>query len=46
MAALISALVVGLLSWLFSGSKKTVARHTAPGLEGLDRETLTGVHDE
>ena len=41
MATVIAAIVAAILGWLFSGEKKTVVRRSAPGLEGLDRESLS-----
>lgn len=41
MGSIIAAILSAVLSWLFSGEKKTIVRRTAAGLEGLDRESLS-----
>ncbi len=41
---ILAVILPPLLTWFFSGSKTTIITRT-PGLEGLDRDTLTGKRD-
>ena len=44
LASFLTELLAKLIPWMFSGNKTTTVDHTA-GLEGMDRNEVTGIGD-